>query len=570
MAKILEVVATAVVFGLFNRIGSWFQIADGVSIFYPASAVDVVACMHFGWRGALGVFIGCLFTPWQDAEPLRMTAISGLLNVATGMIPWAVFRLRRDLFRDLHDFRSLVTFLLFGCVINSAVSSLIGNWLLIPGPLSETNLFMWFVSDFAACLLLAMPILAFAGGPLERVTGHGWQRPERTLVNAVEITAAIILLGWLATSLLQTMLIDAVDRQFEQEAVVGASSPSSDGAVRAKAWQDFRAQRLRIRRATVMMNVILLLILALASFNLIRRIARPLRQMHRQVAQLRTGHVFDASAIDTSFVEIRTLATTFEETSRNLKQHEEDLREQTSRAIEASKTKSEFLAKMSHELRTPLNSIIGFSEILLERIGSIEKERQESFIQNVLRSARHLLRLINDLLDMAKVESGKLEFLYEVVDLRAVVSTSIDSTRSLFLPKRQILELRMPETPLPVRVDALRVQQVMLNLLSNANKFGAEGSRVEVTIAIDGEQSRIDVRDEGMGIRPEDQEFIFEDFAQLQEGSRAGGTGLGLGLARRFVEAQGGSLTVTSALGQGSTFTVRLPVFRAESAPVSA
>lgn len=564
VSRVLQVSITAAAFAALNAVGWWFQIDRGVSIFYPATAVDVVACMHFGIWGAIGVFLGCLATPWQAGEALWQTAFSGLLNVAEGMIPWLVFRYRRELSRDLHDLKSLAAFVVFGCILNSAVSALAGNLVLIPGPLTFTSLFTWWVSDFSAAVVLGVPVLAFAGGLLGRLAGRGEERHGRTLANAVTITAVIILLGWMATTSIQVYLAQTIEQQ--RSVAVRSALRTGDTTT----LQKYEERASRVRTVTLLMHQMLLLILIMASARLILGVGRPLRQIHRQVEQLRRGQRFDPDAVRSNLIEIRDLAETIAGTTRDLEARESALREQTARAVAASKAKSEFLAKMSHELRTPLNSIIGFSDILRERGEDLPAERRGSFLHNIERSARHLLYLINDLLDMAKVEAGRMTFHKQIVDVRMIVEATVGAIGPLVREKGQRIETIMPEVAVPVYADATRVEQVILNLLSNANKFSPNETVITVTLSVEGGECELAVRDEGMGISEEDQSFIFEDFTQLGHDPQTPGTGLGLGLAKRLIEAQGGSIAVDSRAGAGATFRIRMPVYEGKSVPVSA
>ncbi|HET8798981.1 MAG TPA: HAMP domain-containing sensor histidine kinase, partial [Thermoanaerobaculia bacterium] len=217
-------------------------------------------------------------------------------------------------------------------------------------------------------------------------------------------------------------------------------------------------------------------------------------------------------------------------------------------------------AKMSHELRTPLNAIIGFSDLLTEQEETITPQKRLSFLENVANSARHLLKLINDLLDIAKVESGKLKLELAPVDLRRSIANTVASTQSLFVRKRQEVEVVTPDEPMTADADEGRLEQVLLNLLSNANKFSGEETRITVRGAAEDGMWMIEVTDRGIGIGAEDQQRIFDEFEQVHSrGLHSAGTGLGLALARRFVEAHGGTIAVESVLGQGSTFRVRLP-----------
>jgi len=231
-------------------------------------------------------------------------------------------------------------------------------------------------------------------------------------------------------------------------------------------------------------------------------------------------------------------------------------------AEEANRLKSEFLANMSHELRTPLNGIIGFADLMASgRVGPVSADHRE-YLGDILVSARHLLQLINDILDLAKVEAGRMEFHPEAVSLDELVAETCDSLRSVATLRNIRVEARVDPAVRIVRSDPARLRQVLYNFLSNAIKFSQDGGKVRVGAeAVGPEQFKIAVEDTGIGIAPEDLGRLFQEFTQLDAGSsrRQQGTGLGLALTRRLVEAQGGRVEVSSQPGRGSVFTVILP-----------
>jgi PAS domain S-box-containing protein len=246
----------------------------------------------------------------------------------------------------------------------------------------------------------------------------------------------------------------------------------------------------------------------------------------------------------------------------------EQLAQALDTARSATEAKSRFLAGVSHELRTPLNGIIGFSEILYDgRLGPISEEHRE-IMGDILSSARHLLGLISGILDLSKVEAGKLEFHPEPCVIAILVEEVRDVIRTLAERKSIQLSTILP-ADLEGVLDPGRFKQVLYNYLSNAVKFTPEGGRVQVRVNSEGENSfRVDVEDNGLGISPEEIPLLFQDFQQLPYGRRAGqGTGLGLALTRRIVEAQGGAVHVRSTPGQGSVFSAVLPLHA--SAPVA-
>jgi PAS domain S-box-containing protein len=240
-----------------------------------------------------------------------------------------------------------------------------------------------------------------------------------------------------------------------------------------------------------------------------------------------------------------------------------DLELQNRRIQEANRLKSEFLANMSHELRTPLNAIIGFSELLHDGQVSPSTPEHKEFLGDILTSGRHLLQLINDVLDLAKVEAGKLDFRPEQVDLATLVAEVVSITRTTAAVKRITVEAEVDTTITDVALDPGRFKQVAYNYLSNALKFTPDFGKVIVRIAPDTPgHFRLEVEDTGVGISQADQQRLFVEFEQLERGAskRHQGTGLGLALSKRLVEAQGGSVGVRSTLGSGSVFHAVLPI----------
>ena len=260
------------------------------------------------------------------------------------------------------------------------------------------------------------------------------------------------------------------------------------------------------------------------------------------------------------------------EYSRRLEEHADELERANQRILDADATKNRFFTAMSHELRTPLNAIIGFSEILTTKLRERATAREMGFMQNVLESGRHLLNLINNLLDLSKIEEGKMEVHVDDV----VVPELVDGVRDVLdaIASRRRIELKSqvdPDLPLQ-RIDGAKLKQILYNLVSNAIKFSPDGSKIEIgsrllpreesVLGVDSVE--MSVTDHGPGISPEDQALIFEEFRQTAAGARSEGTGLGLAIVRRLAEIQGGRVSVHSELGAGSTFRVLLPSVVAE------
>jgi signal transduction histidine kinase len=260
---------------------------------------------------------------------------------------------------------------------------------------------------------------------------------------------------------------------------------------------------------------------------------------------------------------------------------EESLAAKNRELQRATELKSQFLANMSHELRTPLNAINGFSDLLLtEELGELN-EAQKEFLDSILRNGKHLLGLINSILDLSKIEAGRMTLSLKETDLREAISGAVTDTASLRTTKQQECILEIGNDPLPVLADGVRIRQILFNLLSNASKFSPDGGTVTISAVATraplpvpaeraGEKPRfvsrdcvwISVRDTGTGIKMEDMGKLFAEFSQVDSSAsrQQQGTGLGLVLSKRFVEMHGGNIGCESIYGAGATFWFILPV----------
>jgi signal transduction histidine kinase len=269
-------------------------------------------------------------------------------------------------------------------------------------------------------------------------------------------------------------------------------------------------------------------------------------------------------------------ATVLVESRRN----ESALRTKNQELQRATQLKSEFLTNMSHELRTPLNAIIGFSDLLLQGGAGELATQQREFTEAVLRNGKHLLSLINSVLDLSKVEAGRATLALAVTDVREAIVGAVADTASLRSAKQQECTLDLDPASLTIVADGVRIRQILFNLLSNASKFTGEGGKISLAavrtraplrLPADraGDKARlvpqdvvwISVTDEGVGIRREDMPKLFQEFSQVDSSSsrRAQGTGLGLALCKKFVEMHGGTIGADSVLGRGSAFWFLLP-----------
>jgi len=257
----------------------------------------------------------------------------------------------------------------------------------------------------------------------------------------------------------------------------------------------------------------------------------------------------------------RELEDRVREATRDLEERNLRLQWQSQELEKAYRLKSEFLANMSHELRTPINALIGYTALMLDRIYGDLTTKQEEGLHRIQVSSHHLLALINDILDLAKIEAGKMPVHLERVSLNDVVQEVAAQMEPIVKRKGLEFTIQLPGEPVYMETDRTKVKQIVLNLISNAVKFTARGT-VSVSTRANGEQVRIAVSDTGIGIRPQDLEVIFEEFRQVDQSRTReyGGTGLGLSITRKLIALLGGDIAVASQYGRGSTFTVMLPL----------
>jgi len=265
------------------------------------------------------------------------------------------------------------------------------------------------------------------------------------------------------------------------------------------------------------------------------------------------------------YEELKTFSSQLEEriqaATADLAEQNTRLQWQSRELEKANRLKSEFLASMSHELRTPINALIGYASLMLDRIYGDLTPRQEEGLNRIQGAAQHLLALINDILDLAKIEAGRMPLHLDDVTLGDIVTEISQQIEPLVKKKQLTFSVDIPSKDLILHTDRTKVKQILLNLLSNAVKFTHHGG-IRVTVARDDDDLRFDVTDTGIGIREGDLESIWEDFRQVDQSRTRefGGTGLGLSITRKLVDALGGHVFAASTFGKGSTFTVVLPI----------
>jgi PAS domain S-box-containing protein len=278
--------------------------------------------------------------------------------------------------------------------------------------------------------------------------------------------------------------------------------------------------------------------------------------LHDLTQQADNERLYEALKQLNGELEERILAAT-----TDLAQQNEQLLWQSEELAKANKLKSDFLASMSHELRTPLNAVIGYSALLLDGIAGDLTDGQRDYVLRSRTAAQHLLSLINDILDLSRIEAGKMPVNFERASLGAIVDEVAQQIEPMLATKNLVFTRTLDLDAPDVETDKTKVKQILLNLLSNAVKFTNRGS-VDLTVLRNGDAMILRVRDTGVGIRADEIDAIWEDFRQLdQSRTRSiGGTGLGLSITRRLTEQLGGTISVESAFGEGTTFTVKLPV----------
>ena len=332
-------------------------------------------------------------------------------------------------------------------------------------------------------------------------------------------------------------------------------------------------------RAMLMVAAIATVFLAMVALYVVVRyvIVKPLRHLRDVSDSVRSGDVEQRAVIHTGD-EFEELGAAFNRMLRQLLRQQDELRsvndeldnkidemaQANMKLFEMNQLKSDFLATVSHELRTPLNSIIGFSDLLSS--ADEMKDKQRRYADNIQRSGKQLLDMINDILDLAKIESGKMEVRLSNFNIRTIVASQCDMARPLSERKNIDLEYEIAPSLPPMNQDQGKIEQILNNLLSNAIKYSPVGSTIAFRARCDGDQVEFHVQDQGIGIPLAEREQLFEPFYRASNVGKVPGTGLGLAIVKQAVELHGGTIAIQSEEGKGTTFSVSLPSFPPDAA----
>ena len=516
-----------------------------VTAVWPPTGIALVTLLMLGNRMWPGIMLGAFVINALTGTPLTAAGIAAgnTLEAVTG-----AFLLRRFVGFNISMERLRDVFGVIGlaALLSTTVGATLGVTSLCLGggmPWADFGSvwFVWWLGDAMGDVIVAPFLLCWAMRP--RLEWRGWQAAElAALFLGLTAVGIPVLTGRLMSAsnysseyLVFPFIIWAALRFGQRETVttmVVISGIAVWGAIHSAGPFSVGTLNERLNMLVIFMGVVAVTALTLGAVTAERKLADADRRRSRDELEVR--------------VQKRT----------------SELHAMAEAAETASRAKSEFLANMSHELRTPLNGIIGFSEFLLDgKPGSVNPKQRE-YLDDILNSGRHLLQLINDVLDLTKVEAGKMELNPESFRVEKVIDDVCTVARALAQKKRIAIHAEVAAELENVTLDRQKFKQVLYNIISNAVKFTNDGGRIDIlACGVGPDRFQIRVKDNGIGISKEDFPRLFREFEQLDSGTsrRSGGTGLGLSLTRNIVEIQGGNITVESELGVGSTFTVELP-----------
>ena len=548
MGSILLNLAVLVAYSIAGLVVLVFGIGQAkISPIYPPAGIAVAATAILGPRILPAVFLGQFLNGFPLlAEPHMTLASYVLANTGTSVAAMLEASISVALLRQLagtwHPFerpRDVVIFLVGSCLAAALVGGMVGTlslWAtgIVPTEEFQITLVTYFLADAAGIAVFGSLILA-------------WYREPRPDANVLTISVVI-------TSL--AILIAAV------EAWTGY--PISYLFLPLFVWAGFRAGARAVTLAATAIIVI-------AIVSTIHGVGPFVVDTANEFILLLQGFIAVITFTGLIVVAVRAqqlaAEAALEAHNRMLEQRvmerTAEIEDKSRQLAEASERKSQFLASMSHELRTPLNAIIGLTEMMVANAARFGTEKALEPLRRVNAAGAHLLSLINEVLDLAKIEAGKLELNPEPVDLARLIDEVIGTAEQLAEKNKNRLVVEAPESVGTLTADSMRLKQILLNLLSNACKFTKEGEvALRVRKVVDGHSwIELAVADTGIGLTAEQQAKLFQDFTQADSltARRYGGTGLGLALSRKLARMMGGDVTVASEPGKGSVFTVRLP-----------
>ncbi|MBL8114377.1 MAG: MASE1 domain-containing protein [Acidobacteria bacterium] len=553
MRTLVDILVLALVYAILGRLGQLAAIPPGyVTAIWPPSGIALAAVLLRGSRVWPGIFLGSLAVNLWAGWGLETAVPAGTLLLSTVAIAmgstlaalagrWLLVRVaggtgESQLGTGLLVIRFVIVSAV-ACLLAATVGSLAISLLQIPERAGyPATWWTWWLGDLAGILVIAPLFLTWS-------EGFSPVREPRRVLEALLFVVALMATGSVS---------------------FWSPYPVAYLIIPVLVWAAFRFGRHGATAAIFVLSAIAIAATASGvgpfsgpdlSLNL------SLLLLQGFMASIVLSTVVMAALIEERDAAAAALQRTNDTLEETVRARTAALKESETRALEASSAKSQFLANMSHELRTPLNAIIGYSEILNEQIRELGQAQLLPDVEKVEGAAHHLLGLINGILDLSKIEAGKLELAPETFPVRSLLDDVVSTVRPLVARRRNTLALALEEPLGEVHQDGMRVRQILFNLLSNSCKFTEDGT-VTLGAARSGDALVLTVEDTGIGLSEAQLAKLFQPFVQAEATTarRYGGTGIGLALSRRLARQMGGDITVNSAPARGTKMTVTLPV----------